>query len=180
MKIKITTTIQMFFWMLVTFLVFIFLPEKWALNQDELKLFFSFVDSMLPGINASVDKSTYPETMRVLFSVMWVTVPLQIPGYIHAEYNRMKEKNIIQPLYKIIMMFVVALGIFFLFAIVGVHSELHQNEGRLGEILNLLYTDILGVIVYVYIVVVGFSVGLSIAIAQLFVHLNQKKALKEK
>jgi len=179
-KVKITTNIQMVFWLLVTFLVFIFLPEKWALNQDELKPFFSFVGSILPGINASVAKSTYPETMQVLFTVMWVTVPLQIPGYIYAEYIRMKEKNIIHPLSKIVVMIIVALGMFFLFAIVGVHSDLHQNEGKLGEILNLLYTDILGIIIYVCIVVVGFSSVLSMSIAQLFLYLNQKNKLKEK
>ncbi len=180
MKVKITTNVQMMFWMLITFLVFIFLPEKWALNQDFLKPFFIFVGFALPGINASVDKSTYPETMRVLLSVMWLTVPLQIPGYVYAEYIRMKDKNIIQPLVKVVLMFVMAFGIFFLFAIVGVHGELHNNEGRLGGILNLLYTNILGIIIYVCIVVIGFSGILSISIAQLFLHLNQKNKLKEK
>ncbi len=171
---------QMVFWLLVTFLVFIFLPEKWALNQDVLKAFFSFVGYILPGINASVNKSTHPETMRVLFSIMWTTVPLQMPGFIYAEYTRMKEKNIIQPLTKIVLILIVALGAIFLFAIVGVHSGLHKNEGRLGEILNLLYTNIFGIIIYVYIVVVGFTSMLSHALAQLFLYFNQTNILKEK
>lgn len=180
MKIKITTTIQMLFWMLVTFLVFIFLPEKWALNQDELKSFFSFIESMLPGIPKLASKSTYSDTMRVLFCVMWLTVPLQILGYTYAEYIRMKEKNINVHFLAALFMFTIALGIFSWTGLGVGGSELHRNEGPIGEWANLLYTNIFGVIMYVYIVVALFSLTVALTIAQLFSYLDQKNILKEK
>ncbi len=179
MKVKITTNIQMAFWLLITFLVFIFLPEKWVLNHDQLKSFFSFIESVLPGISKLASKSTYPETMRVLFSVMWVTVPLQIPGYIYAEYIRMKKKNINVHFLASLFMFTIALGIFS-WAGLGVGGTgLHQNEGPMGELANLLYTNILGVIIHVYIVTAVFSLTLALTIVQLL-FLNHKNILKEK
>ncbi len=175
MKIKITASVQMVFWLLVTFLVYIYLPEKWALSSDGFKPFFDFMKSILPGINANVNRSAYPETMQVMLSVMWLTTPLQIPGYVYAEYIRMKNLNLIYPLGKIII-FTVALGSpFFAFSMIGVYPERHNNEGKLGEFLNLLDTNILGVIINVGITVTISSFMLSIAIAQLFLYLNREK-----
>ena len=170
----------MVFWLLVTFLVYVFLPAKWALNQDALIPFFNFMTSILPGINASVGQSTYPETMRVMLSVMWLTTPLQMPGYVYAEYFRMKKIKLIHPFWKIIMFVVLLAAPFFFFSLIGVHPELHSNEGKLGDLLNLLYTNILGVIINVGIIVTISSFMLSMAIAQLFLYFNQGRKVKEK
>ncbi len=175
MKVKIDTNMQMVFWMVIIFLVFIFLPEKWALNHDVFKSFFNFVESILPGIQKISSISTYSETMRVLFSVMWLTVPLQITGYTYAEYIRMKGKNISANFLGSLFLFSIALGIFS-WAGLGVGgSGLHRNEGAMGDLMNFLYTNIFGVIIYVYITVAAFSLTLALTIVQLLLHFNQKK-----